>query len=98
MKASNLGVVPLQKASLCLDCEMITEAQTDCLACGSAALLNVSRALNRSASMSLIPRRPLSFGEGIFKEASAKCARRLFALGSEKSSRDRFGFNRVSGE
>lgn len=98
MKASNLGLIPLKKASLCLDCEMITEAQTDCLACGSAALLNVSRALNRSASVSLLPRRPLSFREGILKETSAKYARRLFAVGSEKFSHDGFEFNRVSGE
>ena len=47
MKTSNPSVVPLRQASLCLDCEMITVAPTSCPACGSVALLNVSRALSR---------------------------------------------------
>lgn len=48
MKTENLSVVPLRQASLCLDCEMITIAPTSCLACGSDALLSISRALSRS--------------------------------------------------
>lgn len=47
MNISNLGFVPLQQANLCLDCETITAAHTNCSACGSGALLNVARALNR---------------------------------------------------
>jgi hypothetical protein len=43
----NPSVVPLQKACLCLDCEMIVAAHTNCSACGSTALLNIARALSR---------------------------------------------------
>ena len=43
----NLNLVPLRQASLCLDCETITTTHTNCHACGSQALLNVARALNR---------------------------------------------------
>lgn len=46
MDTSNLSLVPLQQASLCLDCETITAAQTNCHACGSRALLNIARALD----------------------------------------------------
>jgi hypothetical protein len=47
MNTSNLSLVPLQQASLCLDCETITAAQTNCHACGSRALLNIARALDQ---------------------------------------------------
>ncbi len=43
---SNLSLVPLRQASLCLDCETITTSSTNCQACGSQALLSVARALN----------------------------------------------------
>lgn len=46
MKTANLSFVPLQHASLCLDCETITTAHTNCQACGSQALLNLARVLN----------------------------------------------------
>lgn len=46
MNVSKLSLVPLQHASLCMDCEMITAAHTRCCACGSAALLNLARTLN----------------------------------------------------
>jgi hypothetical protein len=46
MNTSTLSLVPLQQASLCLDCDMITPAHTHCSACGSAALLNLARTLN----------------------------------------------------
>jgi hypothetical protein len=46
MDTSNLSLVPLRQANLCLDCETITTASTNCQACGSQALLNVARALN----------------------------------------------------
>jgi|ERR1700729_1910851 len=39
-------LVPLQQASLCVDCETITAAHTNCLACGSKALLNIAQVLN----------------------------------------------------
>ncbi len=47
MNTSNLSLVPLRQASLCLDCETITTAHTNCYACGSRALLNVARALDQ---------------------------------------------------
>jgi hypothetical protein len=46
MNITELSLVPLQHASLCLDCDMITAAHTHCCACGSAALLNLARTLN----------------------------------------------------
>jgi len=46
VNAANLNVVPLQKAGLCLDCEAITAAHSNCLACGSRAMLNISRILS----------------------------------------------------
>jgi hypothetical protein len=42
----DINLVPLQQASLCLDCEAITAAHTTCLCCGSQALLNVARILD----------------------------------------------------
>lgn len=48
MNNSNPSLIPLQRASLCLDCEVITPAHKSCLACGSAALLNLARALSGS--------------------------------------------------
>jgi hypothetical protein len=46
MNTSPICLVPLQQASLCIDCETITAAHTNCLACGSKALLNIARVLN----------------------------------------------------
>jgi hypothetical protein len=46
MTASRYDLVPLSQASLCLDCETITAANTNCLGCGSRALLNIARVLN----------------------------------------------------
>jgi hypothetical protein len=46
MNAAKLSLVPFQQASLCLDCDMITAAHTNCFVCGSVALLNLARALN----------------------------------------------------
>jgi hypothetical protein len=43
---SEMSLVPLQQAALCLDCEMITSAQTHCFACGSVALMSLARTLN----------------------------------------------------
>lgn len=64
MNTSNLSLVPLRQASLCLDCETIMTARTNCHACGSRALLNVARALDRehpsqvecSVNTAIVPR------------------------------------------
>jgi hypothetical protein len=44
------GVIGLQEASLCLDCEAISGALNQCLACGSHALLSIARALNQTGA------------------------------------------------
>jgi len=49
----DLSLVPLRQASLCLDCETITTAHTNCHACGSRALLNVARALDQPRPIGL---------------------------------------------
>jgi hypothetical protein len=46
MNISQLSLVPLRQASLCLDCDMITPSHTHCLACGSVALMSLARTLN----------------------------------------------------
>jgi len=46
MNISTACLVPLQCASLCMDCETITAAHANCLACGSKALLSIARVLN----------------------------------------------------
>jgi hypothetical protein len=56
MNVSKLSLVPLQHASLCVDCEMITVAHTHCCACGSAALLNLARTLNGGEDFSPMPK------------------------------------------
>lgn len=58
MNTSNLSLVPLQQASLCLDCETITAAQTNCHACGSRALLNIARALSQPSDRTILRREP----------------------------------------
>lgn len=50
MNSSRLNFVALRQASLCMDCDLITEAHTRCFACGSAALLNVAKALSGDES------------------------------------------------
>ena len=56
MNVSKLSLVPLQQASLCLDCDMITAAHTHCFVCGSAALLNLARTLNGDEAVIPMPR------------------------------------------
>lgn len=46
MNGTTTSLVPLQHANLCMDCETITAAHTNCLACGSKALLNIAQVLN----------------------------------------------------
>jgi hypothetical protein len=53
VNASKLSLVPLQMASLCLDCEMITATNGRCVACGSVALLSVARTLSRPGRIEL---------------------------------------------
>jgi hypothetical protein len=48
MKTSCRNFVPLRQASLCLDCEMISDTAVACPACGSAALMNMARALGNA--------------------------------------------------
>ncbi len=54
MKAPNRNFVPLNQASLCLDCEMVTAAPTCCPACGSGALMSIARALSRPGCTGLL--------------------------------------------
>jgi hypothetical protein len=56
MNTSEFSLVPLQKASLCLDCDMITATHTHCLACGSAALMYLARTLNGGGCADSMPR------------------------------------------
>ncbi len=45
-KQADSGVVPLQNAVLCLDCECVTNGRFDeCLVCGGRSLLSVARML-----------------------------------------------------
>lgn len=53
MNSSKLSLVPLQLASLCLDCEMIAPAHGRCIACGSVALLTIARTLSRPGAIQL---------------------------------------------
>jgi hypothetical protein len=55
MNSTRLNFVPLQHASLCMDCDLITDAHTRCLVCGSAALLSVAKALNGDESADYSP-------------------------------------------
>ena len=54
MNNSSPSLIPLQRASLCLDCEIITPAHKSCLACGSGALLNLARALSGPEYASMV--------------------------------------------
>jgi hypothetical protein len=76
MNSSKLGLVPLQQASLCMDCEMITAAHTHCCACGSAALLSLARTLN---------------GRSDFNSAAATFAPLASFSGRRFESHPRFG-------
>jgi hypothetical protein len=55
MNVTKLSFVPLQQASLCLDCDMITAGHTHCFACGSVALLNIARTLNGEEHTHMAP-------------------------------------------
>jgi hypothetical protein len=87
MNASKLSLVPLQQASLCLDCDMITAAHTHCFVCGSIALLNLARTLNGGEQPASMP--------GTFAGVANVSAGRLFeaeAMSNKRSRRPlRFG-------
>jgi hypothetical protein len=43
------STIPLNHAVLCLDCNSISDANRECPACSSRALMNLGVILNRSA-------------------------------------------------
>lgn len=47
----NKTQIPLDQAVLCLDCSCISDANRECPACCSRALLNLSSVLNRPSEM-----------------------------------------------
>jgi hypothetical protein len=48
----NRSTIPLDHAVLCLDCESVSDANRECPACSSRALMNLSVVLNRPAEFS----------------------------------------------
>jgi hypothetical protein len=48
----NRSTIPLDHAVLCLDCESVNDANRECPACSSRALMNLSVVLNRPAAFS----------------------------------------------
>jgi hypothetical protein len=50
------STIPLNRTVLCLDCNSISDANRECPACSSRALLNLSVILNRPADF-VNPRR-----------------------------------------
>ena len=47
----NKSTIPLDHAVLCLDCNSVSDANRECPACGSRALMNLSVVLNRPAEV-----------------------------------------------
>jgi hypothetical protein len=45
----NKSTIPLDHAVLCLDCNCVSDANRECPACSSRALMNLSVVLNRRA-------------------------------------------------
>lgn len=58
MNSDSPSLVPLRHASLCLDCDVISAAQTNCIACGSSALLSIARTLGRPGYETLLQDAP----------------------------------------
>jgi hypothetical protein len=48
---SSNSMIPLLNAVLCLDCNCVTDANQECPACSSRALMNLSAVLNRRELM-----------------------------------------------
>ena len=53
-------IVPLNHAVLCLDCNSISDANHECPACSSRALMNLSTVLDRPSASVLTTSRKLS--------------------------------------
>ena len=53
-------IVPLNHAVLCLDCNSISDANHECPACSSRALMNLSTVLDRPSASVLTSSRKLS--------------------------------------
>jgi hypothetical protein len=49
-------MIPLNHAVLCLDCNSISEANRECPACSSRALLNLSAILDRPIEIANSPK------------------------------------------
>jgi hypothetical protein len=45
------STIPLNHAVLCLDCNCVSDANRQCPACSSKALMNLSIVLNRSTEL-----------------------------------------------
>jgi hypothetical protein len=45
---SDRSAIPLDRAVLCLDCNCVSDANRQCPACSSSALMNLSVVLNRN--------------------------------------------------
>jgi len=53
LRRGHLGHLPLKRAVLCLDCESISDANQECPACCSSALMNLSTVLNPQGRIQL---------------------------------------------
>jgi hypothetical protein len=87
MNIEKISLVPLQQAFLCMDCEMITAANSRCIACGSAALLNVAKALNGDEYAE--PMQPELVTVASVPARHVRQAKVLYATGSRMKSNHR---------
>ena len=53
------SAIPLDRAVLCLDCNCVSDANRQCPACSSSALMNLSVVLNRDAHVEFAYEREL---------------------------------------
>lgn len=54
---------PLAEATLCLDCNTVTDAMRNCPRCGSAALLSLANVLDRRTEDGSASEQEMLFGE-----------------------------------
>ena len=52
-KLAKSATIPLNRAVLCLDCSSVSNANRECPACSSKALLNLGAVLDRRAEFTL---------------------------------------------
>lgn len=52
---TSLDLIPLSRAVLCLDCNLISASTGPCIACGSHALMHVERVLDAREQVSVAP-------------------------------------------